>query len=207
MSRRGQVDVDRQWSEDASLPVAFAVWVLRRDGIAVPPFDRHRLAAGKPTLDAVRWRPWVEGLLAAHRVVAQYRPSEPWPATGYQPPARALSRALSALTEPATVWPGSPAGRRHLAGLWREYEPIGRMWLARLRPGLVSHLSRSRQRDLWQQLSAMSQRDLHVIPVEYESPVGFAIPPDTVVLGVPDMSHSSVEDSFRELLSAARTLS
>lgn len=53
----------------------------------------------------------------------------------------------------------------------------------------------------------MSQRDLHVIPVEYESPVGFAIPPDTVVLGVPDMSHSSVEDSFRELLSAARTLS
>lgn len=199
--------MNRQWSEDASLPVAFAVWVLRRDGIAVPPFDRHRFSAGKPAVDVARWRPWVEGLLAAHRVVARYRPGEPWPATGDQPAPGALSRALSALAAPATVWPGAPAEVRHLAGLWREYDPIGHMWLARLRPGLVSHLPRSKQRDLWQQLSAVSRRGLHVIPVEYESPVGLAIPPGTVVVGVPDMSHSSVEESFQELLSAARTLS
>lgn len=199
--------MNRQWSEDASLPVAFAVWVLRRDGLAVPPFDRHQLAAGEPTLDVARWRPWVEGLLAAHRVIARFRPGESWPATSDQPAPEALSRMLDALTAPATVWPGTPAEARYLAGLWREYEPTGRMWLARLRPGLVSHLSRSRQRDLSQQVSIVSHRGLHVIPVEYESPVGLAIPPATVVLGVPDMSPSSVEKSFRELLSAARTLS
>jgi hypothetical protein len=199
--------VNLQWSEDPSLQVTFAVWVLRREGIAVPPFDRHRLVAGRPALDVARWRPWVEQLLAAHRVVARYRPGGPWSATGDQPAPGELSRALSALAEPATLWPGTRTEVRHLAGLWQEYEPIGRMWRVRLRPGLVSHLPRSQQQSLSRRISAVSQRGLHVIPVEYESPVGLAIPPDTVVLGVADMSSSSVEESFGELLSAARTLS
>jgi len=60
---------------------------------------------------------------------------------------------------------------------------------------------------MWQRISTVSQRDLFVFPVEYASPVGLAIPPDTVVLGVAGMSPSSVEDSFRELLFVAQTLS
>lgn len=196
----------REWGENASLPVAFAVWVLRHDGLAVSPFDRHRLAAGKPALVVDPWLAWVEGLVAAHLVVARLRPDEPWQATSDEPVPRALTSAAEALTAPATLWSGSRAEQRHIADLWREYEPIGRMWLARLQPGLVSRLSRASHRDIWRRLSEVGQRDLQVVPVEYGSPVGLPIPPSTVVLGVKDFSRSSVEESFRELLAAARTL-
>lgn len=104
------------------------------------------------------------------------------------------------------MWPGSRVERDHLAGLWRDYQPEGRVWLAELKPGLTAHLSRAKQRDLWRQLAGLGYPPLQVIPVRYECSVGMAVPPATVLLGVPDLSRSSVEESVRELLAAAQTI-
>lgn len=186
----------------------FCVWVLERDGLRAPPFDRHPGGDGRlraAGMDADSWRAWLAAAVAARRERGRLMAAS-WP-----PEFDALRRL-----EPEAVWPGNAAVGallRQLAPVyWREFHndrsdaalagtPAG---AARDR-AIAGAMERLREADdggagpvgtgpprepldrtLWDALLPFRDAipgSLGIALVAYPGPLRLALPPSTLVLG------------------------
>lgn len=173
-----------QWGlhADLSLGVNFCVWVLQRDGLAVPPFDRHPPGDGSLQsigLDAGCWLSWF-----TETVIGQRSPANP---------------------SLATI--GTPTLQRHLQELWQSYLPGAHDWRRSSRETVGEIFSSSKEHvPLWDDLLPFQRRlpEMRIFYVQYPHAVSSVVPPFSVVLGFNEPSSSEVR---RHLLYAAEQLS
>jgi hypothetical protein len=174
------------WSLHADLPLGinFCVWVLQRDGLAVPPFDRHPPGDGSLQavgLDAGLWLSWF-----TETVIGQRSPANP-----------SLARI------------GTPILQQRLQDLWQRYLPGAEDWrwssIEKVREILSSPEEPSR---LWDDLLPFQRSlpEMRIFCVQYPRIVSFVVPPVSVVLGFNEASRSSSE-ARRHILQAAEKLS
>jgi hypothetical protein len=156
--------------------VDFGTWVLERDGLYVPPFDRHTDGDGALRargLDAAGWRMWAERIVSAQGEIAARMKGTP---------AKETSAAFESLLPPA-LWTGATAVRDLLADLWDEFGVVSndRKNLSYLKPLSQSKELielRSALAPYWDQLPA-----LHVYLVDYPGPVIHEVHPDSLIVG------------------------
>jgi hypothetical protein len=154
----------------------FCVWVLERDGLRVPPFDRHpdgdgSLRAAGMTMAA--WRAWFARVVAA---VAAFSAALPRHDDDAWPP----------FPDPVALWEGAPAVAARLADLDAAYDAVSNarkdasahFWW----PGLRDIDEETDQ--LWEELVPYQRRlpPLRVVYVAYPGPARLVVPPATVVL-------------------------
>jgi hypothetical protein len=156
------------------------LWALERDGLPVPPFDRHGGGDGAlraAGLDAAGWWRWfarvVDATAERHRNL--------WDKSLYFKP---TPRA-------AALWDGDPAISRRLWAMEEEYEEI---WGEReARKIELVRLFEECSDAVWKTLSRSRRTlpPLRVIAVSYPGPLHCAMQPDTLVLAVGDWHPSS----------------
>ena len=193
--------------------IMFCVWVLRRDGLRVPPFDRHGDGDGAlraAGLTAENWSAWFAAVIA--EVAGRDR--------GFR--ARAVEQVTAGLgarvmpPEPHRSaldrWPGPAALRRELTALDAVHRSERRERKARFhdefqrRAGDAARAERSHQ--LWRDI----QRHRPLPPlffylVDYPEPVSVVAPPDAAVLGGVGTVAGSGPTYDRLVLDAAAQLS
>lgn len=153
----------------------FCVWILERDGLRVPPFDRHpdgdgTLRAGELTAEA--WRAWFDRVVAAVGAFSAALPrndDDAWPP----------------FPNPVALWDGAPAVAARLAELDAAYDAVSNerkdasahFWW----PGRPDDDESTR---LWETLAPYHRRlpPLTVVYVAYPGPARLLVPPATVVL-------------------------
>jgi hypothetical protein len=156
-------------SSGPALFLDFCFWVLERDGLRIPPFDRH--ADGDGSLRAAgmtpdTWRTWLGRVDAAVREFNTRMSGDDWPPW----------------PEPAALWDGAPAGGARLTALATEYDD-----LFNERKEASIHLwwpDQPNQEPSWEALAQFDQLlpPLRVAYVAYPGPARLVIPPATVVL-------------------------
>ncbi len=170
------------WSADVFPPLDFCVRALRRDGLAVLPFDQHPDGDRDLRdcgLDGEAWRAWVGAIISARaRVDELSRASlaRGWPPSD-QP---ALVEAGEVLRRPSVVCPGSPELRARLDEWWADYEPEGNRWKrAMTLEQRRAHIPPDAQRWLWQALLPLHDQleTVSVFLVDYVQPVMMTVPP------------------------------
>ena len=176
------------WTESYSIPVAFATWVLQRDGLRVPPFDAHPAGNGRLQalgLDQPTWLAWVEQIVEAE--VQQTSALSTIDLRNTGPDERRALAQVGMQGNPAARWPGGSEGQRQLETLWREFQPIGEAWAQSLTSTKrQKRISAGQQRRLWHQLKPLLDRRiaLHVYPVDYVQVVALPIAPSSCVVGI-----------------------
>ena len=174
------------WGLHADLPLGinFCVWVLQRDGLAVPPFDQHPSGDGSLQavgLDAQLWLSWF-----TETVIGQRSPANP-----------------------SMAQIGNPILQHRLQDLWQRYLPSADDWrwssIAKVREIFSSPEEPSR---LWDALLPFhrSLPEMRIFCIHYPRIVSFVVPPVSVVLGFNNESRLSSE-ARRHLLQAAEKLS
>jgi hypothetical protein len=150
----------------------FCVWALERDGLRVPPFDRHPAGDGTlraAGLDAVGWWRWLARVdVAARDFGRQLASAPPWPD----------------MVQPAAWWDGAPEVGRRLEALGEEWDEL---WSDRkeLAYPVEYHLQqRERDRPTWDELAPYRRTlpPVRVILVAYPGPAQTVIPPATVLI-------------------------
>ncbi|MCC7021606.1 MAG: hypothetical protein IT338_02195 [Thermomicrobiales bacterium] len=179
--------------------VDFCVWVLQRDGLRVPPFDRHpdgdgtlRAAGLPPAL----WEAWF------HRNIAAIDERRALLVAGRrQPTDFARLRAL----QPSALWSGDPAAGQRLATLADIYEDVMN---ERKEPGGVAELTLRDDAHLWDALAPYRRRlpPLRILFLDYPGPLRLVVPPRTIVIGVADWQPDR-EALSSEVLAGAADLS
>lgn len=195
------------WGEDAFPPIDFAVRALVRDGMRVPPFDKH--ADGDGTLRAGGltpnvWTAWVSGLIDLNSSM-----SELAALIGGDLPAEALVRGRETseqMMEPWSLITGSDEVRNRLHQMWDEYRTETRAWEQPLALGErgARALSGAIARSLWTDLASLHDRlpTLTVFLVEYPSRAVMTVPPTACVIA-PEPDPAAYADQLR---AAARHL-
>jgi len=176
------------WTEGISLPLDFAVHLLQRDGLRVPPFDQHspgdRSLRGLG-LDGPSWLGWLNALARREKELNASATELVVPATASA--ARQFGAQLRLTREqPWTCFPGGAEIRASLAALWPGYVGEAVQW--------AETLARARQHD---RVAPEHERALQhafqrfrglgpvsVFIVRYPSPAALAIPPETCLVGV-----------------------
>ena len=174
------------WSlhADLQLGINFCVWVLQRDGLAVPPFDRHPPGDGSLQavgLDAERWLSWF-----TETVIGQRSPANP-----------SLARI------------GTPLLQQRLQELWQRYLPGAKDWRRSSREKVREIFSSPEEHSrLWDDLIPFQRSlpEMRIFCVQYPHVVSFVVPPVSVVLGSNEESRSTSE-ARRHILQAAEKLS
>jgi hypothetical protein len=163
--------------------INFCVWVLQKDGLAVPPFDRHPPGDGSLRavgLDARLWLSWF-----TEAVIGQRQPANP-----------SLARI------------GTPILQQRLQDLWQRYLPDANDWrrssIKKDREILSSSEEHSR---LWDDLHHFQRKlpELRIFCVQYPCVVSFVVPPVSIVLGFHEEASSA--EVRRHILQAAEKLS
>ena len=146
---------------DLQLGINFCVWVLQRDGLAVPPFDRHPPGDGSLQavgLDAERWLSWF-----TETVIGQRSPANP-----------SLARI------------GTPLLQQRLQELWQRYLPGAKDWRRSSREKVREIFSSPEEHSrLWDDLIPFQRSlpEMRIFCVQYPHDVSFVFPPVSVVLG------------------------
>lgn len=152
--------------------VDFCLWALERDGLQVPPIDRHPDADGSlraAGLDADAWLAWLRRTVAAmdeRAEVLQRRPPD-------------LDR-LRAL-QPERLWQGSAAVARRLEQLDELY---GQVFNRRKRTAELEFHPLAVNRRLWDALAPYRRATppLQIALTAYPGPTRLAVPPATLIL-------------------------
>ncbi|MBF6605704.1 MAG: hypothetical protein IVW53_09015 [Chloroflexi bacterium] len=176
------------WTEAYSQAAGFATWVLKRDGLRVPPFDVHPpgdRVLRSLGLDEAAWGAWIEAI-----VRAEDRSAEAMSAIDLRlitPRERRDLKELYDRCSPVASWVGDAHILSTLEGLWGTYQPIGEAW-ARTISSTRRHsrISAGQERRLWRQLQPFHDRlpTLHVYLVDYVQLVALPIPPISCVVGI-----------------------
>jgi hypothetical protein len=174
------------WNLHADLPLGinFCVWVLQRDGLAVPPFDQHPSGDGSLQavgLDAELWLSWF-----TETVIGQRSPANP-------------SRARI----------GTPILQQRLQGLWQRYLPGAEDWRRSSREKVREIFSSPEEPSrLWDDLLPFQKSlpEMRIFCIQYPRIVSRVVPPVSVVLGCNKESLLSSE-MRRHFLQAAEKLS
>lgn len=169
------------WSEDVNVAVDFCVRALRRDGLRIPPFDRH--PDGDGTLRALglrpaSWRAWLRAILARlERLDTYVRQLDP------RADRDAIATVLRQLGRPDALCPGTQTLRVRLEELWTEHEPLAGAWKRAMTDG-HRRPPPAEARRLWQALRSYHTRlpTLRVYLVDYPTPVVMTIPPITALI-------------------------
>lgn len=193
------------WSEDAFPPLAFCVHALVRDGLKVPPFDRHPggdQGLRERGLDAETWRMWVSEVVGARGQLSVSVREHDWLAER-----AALATLAEAAWAPAALCPGTPELRARLEELWMDYQPEGERWKWRMTGGsggTGNRLTPQEGRRLWNGLLPFHDRlpTISVFLVDYPTPVVMAVPPTTCLIAP---GSASVE-YVRQVVAAAEQL-
>ncbi len=163
---------DYTWSVSIgpALFLDFCFWVLERDGLRIPPFDRHPDGDGSlraAGMTPQTWRSWLGRVDAAVREFSTRMSGDEWPPW----------------PEPAALWEETPAVGARLAELAMEYDDIFNerkeasihLWW----PDRPNHDELS-----WDALEPFDQLlpPLRVVYVAYPGPARLVIPPATVAL-------------------------
>ncbi len=183
-------------SEDAHPPVDFAVRMLRRDGLRMPPFDAHPDGDGSLRalgLTAEMWRDWLDALVEGRARIGDLAAG---PLEWMLEPAVRLE-LVRILRQPGSFCPGSEALRARLDAAWQALEQDEEAWMRRMTVPDEIH-RRHGGNGLWKALKPYRGRlpPLELLPVDYPSPVVMAVPPATCVIGLPspDISPSIFRD-------------
>jgi hypothetical protein len=102
--------------------VQFAVWVLMKDGLSVPPFNAHGpgdLSFSAAGLTGADWLMWLRTMVEAH--------SSPWPA-----PNQSGRHVSARIGNPMDFWPGPTHTRTRLALAWQEYNDAKKLAMRNL---------------------------------------------------------------------------
>jgi hypothetical protein len=165
----------------------FCFWVLERDGLQVPPFDRHPDGDGSlraAGLDAALWWVWIERTLAAHEDRREYLKAVARQEVDREPP-----RSLG----PAALWNGAPAVGQRLMALAEEFDEISNERAA-IKLGLVeTHNACDAQ--LWRDLAPYRRTlpPVQIAAIGYPGPVPAVVPPDTILLAVGNWAPTPAE--------------
>jgi hypothetical protein len=178
------------WTEGISLPLDFAVYVLRHDGLRLAPFESHpdgdgRLRAAGMGSDS--WSEWVQVLVRREKDLAAVAadltiPSEP-------SAARQLAAQIRLTREqPWTAFPNGRGIRDRIADTWVGYVDDALRWSDSLARGRQhDRVSVARERSLRGALQRLpGLPPFSVFRVRYESPAVLVIPPDVCIVGLPD---------------------
>ena len=187
------------WSEDAFPPLDFCVQALVRDGLCIPPFDRHSDGDhGLRTLrlDASTWKGWVRAVLAQQATLSDVARHLDDDRDRGERRETALA-AADVLRRPGSLCPGSPELRTRLDELWTTYAPEGEAWRWRMSSGprgVRNRLKPHEQRRLWKALLPVHDRlpTISVFLVDYPVPVVMALPPTTCLIAPDDASAAYV---------------
>jgi hypothetical protein len=156
----------------------FCFWVLERDGLRVPPFDRHPDGDGTlraAGLDVASWRAWLERNIAASD-------------EQYEIVKAGLKQQVdfNRLRElkPAALWDGAPDVGRRLMILADEYEEISNE-----RASSKVELARTHAQcdaQLWMDLAPYRRTlpPVQIVTVGYPGPVQAIVAPKTILLAV-----------------------
>lgn len=160
------------------LGIDFCTWVLRIDGLRVPPFDTH--ADGRHFLQVVGmtaddWRTWFHTVLTRDREMRTLESIEEMATEGV------------ALYNPITLWHGSALLKERLTDLWVQYELLmNRVSQAYALQKGTSDLPMTPKewRTLWKTMSAFQTRlpPLDIYLVDYPDEVFYTLPPAIVVI-------------------------
>lgn len=160
------------------LDVDFCFWILERDGLQIPPFDRHVEGDGlvrAAGLDLASWSSWFGRVMAAvaerHDIVTSSR-------------TKASDFARLRALEPPALWDGAPAVGKLLVELDEEYgEDLGEREQIKLELHRVLAECGSQ---LWEDLARYRRvlPPVNVVVTCYPGPVQQVVPPDTVLLAV-----------------------
>jgi hypothetical protein len=174
------------WEVDAFPPVAFCVDALVRDGLAVPPFDRHadgdrRLRA--MGLDAAVWQEWLRSIIGQRRTLARVARSIANGGDREAPRSSALV-AGDVLRIPGSFCGGPRELRDRLNDAWEAFAPSGEAWKRQMSEDIPHWLGPGQQRSLWKALLPFHDRlpMLSVFLVAYPVPVVMALPPTTCLI-------------------------
>jgi hypothetical protein len=173
--------------EDVSLPLDFAVRLLERDGLRIPPFDVH--GEGDSSLrslglDSDAWTCWVLALVrseqdlisAASALEVPLRPSFA---------ADQLAEKIRDYERPWALFEGDGVLRDRIADLWEGYRDEGMRWRhAYAMTPQHDRLAPEHERRLRRTLDRLGgESNLLVLVVRYSAPVVMVIPPDMCVVG------------------------
>jgi hypothetical protein len=178
----------RYWTESNSLAVGFAIWVLQRDGLRVPPFDVHADGDGQLRsigLDGPTWSTWVAEIVTAELGLGQAVLAHHF-ATISDDARRKITR-MQERASPIECWGGSSQIGNALEGLWDAYHPIGEAWARTLTSvARNSRISTAQERRLQHQLEQLGGvlPTLHIYLADYVDVVALALPPASCVVGV-----------------------
>lgn len=176
------------WTESYSVAVGFAVWILQRDGLPVPPFDAH--PQGDAELQSVGlngsdWSAWLAMIVGIEDQAGEAASTVDLRAARTEE-SDELNR-LDARRTPPECWPGGEEIHRRLEKLWTIYQPFGEGWLQAMTSAKRhSRISAGQERRLWRQIRPFGGRlpTLHVYVVDYPRLVAMPIPPVSCVVGV-----------------------
>jgi hypothetical protein len=164
--------------------INFCVWTLQKDGLTVPPFEKHPSGDGflrAVGLDAELWRFWVR-----EAVIGQRTP------------------ANAGLAEI-----GTPLLQKRLQELWQIYLPGASDWRKSYRRKDLFGFSSPEERLHFRNDLLPFQRnlpELRIYFVQYPAVVSFVVPPVSVVLGINETSLPG-KDVSEHILRAVETLS
>ena len=201
-------------SDDAD--VEFCVWTLLRDGLQVPPFDRHPTGDGAlraEGMTAEAWRAWLTAAVSAvagadgrrradgiEREERHYREHRTLPTSEqYREWGMQTLRRMSP-PSPLAHWTGGDRLGRALADLHGDYMSARRERrnregeeLLRRRATSAGRLEQGeRSKRLWDAIQRYRPLPpLHFYRVDYLVPVLAVVPPDAAVLGgIPGIDHA-----------------
>ncbi len=158
--------------------VDFCFWILERDGLRLPPFDRHADGDGllrAAGLDAASWYSWLE------RVIGAFDARRKALRASIKSPAE-IGR-LRAL-QPEELWDGAAAVGSRLKTLAEEYDEI---YNERAGPKLeLVGLNGNRAAKLWEDIAPYrrSLPSVTIAAVSYPGPLQAVEPPKTILLAV-----------------------
>jgi hypothetical protein len=183
----------------------FCFWVLERDGLRVPPFDRHSdgdsslRAAG---LDVASWWVWLERTLAARDERRDFLRAVARQEVDRKPP-----RSIG----PAALWDGVPAVGQRLLTLAEEFEAFTNERAA-IKLGLVeTHNACDAQ--LWRDLAPYRRKlpPVQIVAIGYPGPAQAVVPPDTILLALgnwpptPAELSATILDGMQALANSAQS--
>jgi hypothetical protein len=156
----------------------FCFWVLERDGLRVPPFDRHPDGDGAlraAGLNAPSWWAWLERAIAAREERREFLKAI---ARHQAPPKRQYE------LETAALWNGAPGVGRRLMLLAEEFDEVSNERAA-VKLELVSNHARS-DTQLWKDLAPYRRTlpPVQIAAVGYPGPLQAPVPPATILLAV-----------------------
>jgi hypothetical protein len=178
------------WTEGISLPLDFAVCVLRHDGLRLAPFESHPDGDGwlrAAGMDSASWREWVEVLVRREKELGAAGanltiPSEAVAASQF---AAQIRRTRE---QPWTGFPKGRGIRDRLADMWVGYVDDALRWSDSLTSERQhDRLTVTRERSLRAALERVQGLPpFSVFRVRYQAPAVLVVPPDVCIVGLPD---------------------